>query len=314
MADYKKCIDPQTWDFIEKTNRFYPEDTFTKSIAEQRRVYDAMCRAFFCENPDRVEATTTVVKHVPVRFYRRAGTEPAATVIFAHGGGFTVGGLESHDDICAEICDVTGFDVVAVDYRLAPEFSLQDALDDCLVVLEWVRSLPNANKVVLVGDSAGGYLAALVSQVNRHSKDIAGQVLIYPGLGGQKQRGSIDEHAFAPLLTRAEVHYYRELMQSQVSAETTSISKFDGLPITVAISAQCDPLADEARDYVASVTKAGGKAIWLEDKGLVHGHLRARHTVRRARDSFDRVLRAIALMGQGSELSEDVLNAIDGSD
>lgn len=313
MADYKKCIDPQTWDFIEKTNRCYPTDTFSKSIAEQRRVYDAMCRAFFCEFPTRVEATTTVVKHVPVRSYHRVGSEPAATVIFAHGGGFTVGGLESHDDICAEICEVTRFDVVAIDYRLAPEFLLQDALDDCLVVLEWVRSFPDGNKIVLVGDSAGGYLTALVSQVNRHSKDIAGQVLIYPGLGGQEQGGSIDEHAFAPLLTRAEVLYYRNLTQSQVSLETTSISKFDGLPVTVAISAQCDPLSDEARDYVASVTKARGKAIWLEDKGLVHGHLRARHTVRRARYSFDRVLHTISLMGHGAELSENVLNAFDSS-
>lgn len=314
MPDYEKLIDAETWGFIAKTNRYYPKDTFSKSIDEQRQIYDAMCSAFFRGFPNGVKVATSVVKHVPVRTYQKTGATPVATVIFAHGGGFTVGGLESHDDICAEICDVTGYDVVAVDYRLAPEFSVLEAVNDCLAVLEWVRGTPSAKKLILVGDSAGGYLAALVSQANRYSEDIAGQVLIYPGLGGQKQGGSIDEYAFAPLLTRAEVLYYRELTRSQEPPEITSISKFDGLPVTVAISAQCDPLADQARDYVASITKAGGNAIWLEDKGLVHGHLRARHTVRRARFSFDRVLSTLGLMGQREELSEDVLNAIDVSD
>lgn len=113
----------------------------------------------------------------------------------------------------------------------------------------------------------------------------------------------MDEHAFAPMLTKAEIMSVGDAFSADQSAGGTeylvplSDDDFSGLPVTVAISAQCDPIADHAKRYALAINAVGGQAFWLEDKGLVHGHLRARHTVKRARDSFDRVLRAIALIG-----------------
>ena len=95
---------------------------------------------------------------MPCRIYPGA----APTVVYLHGGGFVVGGLHSHDDVCAEIRATTGLTVVAVDYRLSPEHLHPAALDDALAV---IRAL--LGPVVLAGDSAGGNLAAAASHVLR---------------------------------------------------------------------------------------------------------------------------------------------------
>jgi acetyl esterase len=314
VPDYQSLIDAETWAFITETYRWYPEDTASKPVEEQRKRYDAMSPAFHSGNPAGIIADTTKVNGVPVRMYGKSGASAEVTVIYTHGGGLVVGGLDSHDDVCAEICDATGFDVIAVDYRLLPEFTVNDAIEDCFQVLDWVREFRPDDRIVLVGDSAGGYLAAVMSNENRHAEDIAGQVLIYPGFGYDLDGGSLDEHAFAPMLTRDDLLIYRDMNKSNQSAQSRAAWEYDGLPASVSISAQCDPLSDEAQQYASLVNKAGGQAIWGEDEGLVHGHLRARHTVRRARASFDRILRATSAFGNGTVLTREVLFGSDCSD
>ena len=311
--DYKQILDSEVWAFIEKTNSFYPLDTYQKTIVEQREIYDRMCAAFVQGYPDGITASDTEATGVPVRVYTNAVRKPGVTVIYAHGGGFIVGGLHSHDDICAEICAATGYDVIAVGYRLAPEFTLADAQKDMQSAFNWARATMGG-AFVLVGDSAGGYLSASLAHANRGMGDIRGQVLIYPGLGGQKAGGSLDRHAFAPMLTKAEVMAIEQTPESgtdpALGGQRSPLKEedFSGLPPTVAIAAECDPLADDARLYAQKISAAGGTAFWFEDKGLVHAHLRARHMSKRARASFDRVLRAIALIGSGESLNRDALD------
>ncbi len=311
MADYARLIDAETWAFIRETESWYAPDSAAQSVAEQRRRYDAMCRAFFAGYPEGVSARDLDID-VPVRRYHARSGGGGATVLFAHGGAFLLGGLDSHDDICAEICAGTGFDVLAVDYRLHPEFGLRDAFEDMQAALDWLRR-DRGGKVVCVGDSAGGYLAAGIVHANRRAGDVVGQVLIYPGLNGNAQGGSLDEHAHAPLLSRAEIMDYRQLLGIGTLARARGHrvplreDDFAGLPVTVAMSAQCDPVADDARLYCERITAAAGHAIWFEDKGLVHGHLRARHRVGRARASFERVLRAITLIGAGGPVTREAI-------
>ncbi|TIV21405.1 MAG: alpha/beta hydrolase, partial [Mesorhizobium sp.] len=123
MTDYRTLIDAETWAFIEKTNSYYPPDTIDYTIEEQRAIYDRMCREFFAGYPQGVTAETTVVaaptNSISIRVYRNAVPNKAAMVLYIHGGGFILGGLDSHDDVCAELCARTGFDVVSLDYRLA---------------------------------------------------------------------------------------------------------------------------------------------------------------------------------------------------
>ena len=100
-------------------------------------------------------------------------------------------GCDSHDDVCAELCGRTGYELVSVDYRLAPEHLHPAAFDDALAAFEWIAaSLPQP--ILLAGDCAGGNLAAAVSHATRgHSRAPIGQVLIYPGLGGDIDEGLV---------------------------------------------------------------------------------------------------------------------------
>lgn len=294
--DYATLIDPATWAFIRATDAAYPPDTATLSIADQRGIYDRMCRAFHQGYPPGVTATDRPFAGVPCRHYPGA----AATVIYFHGGGFVVGGLHSHDDICAEIRATTGFHVVSVDYRLCPEHPHPAAFDDaCSATRAISGELPHP--LILVGDSAGGNLAAAVSHAlgRNQGLGITGQILIYPGLGGDKNAGSYLTHANAPMLTRDDVLFYARTRHAaaEPAPDPTfaplSDPDFNGLPPTLAIAAQCDPLADDATTYAARITAAGGKAHAVTEPGLVHGYLRARHTVPRAKASFARITAAI---------------------
>ena len=302
-ADYERLIDSETWGFIRETGASYPGDAVTHSVADQRRAYDAMCRAFHHDHPAGVVAQDTSGDGVPVRVYT-AG-QPSRSVVYFHGGGFVVGGLASHDDICAEICAQTGYRVVSVDYRLAPEHKHPAAFDDAWAATQWVAR-QFGDELVLCGDSAGGNLAAAVAHCARGRLDgVLGQVLIYPGLGGDMGTGSYLENARAPLLTLEEILFYRDirLEGAEPAGDATYAplwdSDFTNLPPTVIFSADCDPLRDDGGAYRDQLIAAGGRAAWINEQGLVHGYLRARHSVARARDSFERITVAVEALGQG---------------
>jgi len=209
--DYAQLIDEQTWTFINKTTEFYPDDAVNASIDQQRAYYNAMCKAFHTGRPKTVNVEEQIVSEIPLRTYTNANSHPTAMILYIHGGGYVVGGLESHDDVCAELCDQTGYTVVAVNYRLAPEHKHPAAFSDCLNAYKWATEeykLPT----ILVGDSAGGNLCAGLSNALKTSiiKPIA-QVLIYPALGGDHTRGSYVEHSNAPMLTTKDMAFYEQV-------------------------------------------------------------------------------------------------------
>ena len=209
------------------------------------------------------------------------------------------GGLDSHDDVCAEICDRTGFRVVAVDYRLAPEHQHPAMFDDAIDATRHVLA-SHPGPLLLCGDSAGGNLAAAVAHAMRGETDrIIGQVLIYPELGGDLTQGSYVTYADAPMLGTKDVDYYQDirLCGPKPVADTRFAplqdNDFSGLPPTAIFTAEFDPLSDDGRDYCEALQRAGVPAVWKNETGLVHGYLRARGTVKRATDSFERILEAL---------------------
>jgi acetyl esterase len=306
VPDYSKLIDAETWAFIERTNSFYPADTVDHGIGEQRAIYDRMCREFHAGYPENVTAeTTSIGGRVPVRIYRRAQPDNAAAVLYFHGGGFILGGLDSHDDVCAELCGRTGYEVVSVDYRLVPEHTHPAAFDDAMAAFDWASARYD-RAIVLAGDSAGGNLAAAVAHFSRgHARAPAGQVLIYPGLGGDETAGSYVEHAEAPMLTTRDVEYYAGMraagrdVAGDVSFSPLADTGFSMLPPTVIVTAQCDPLASDGEAYRDRIVAAGGRAVWFDEQGLVHGYLRARNSVSRAAASFSRICDAVRALGKG---------------
>jgi acetyl esterase len=303
--DYSRLIDAETWAFIRETERWYPPETAGFTIAEQRAVYDRMCKAFDRPHPPGVRSRDAPVGGVSCRVYE-AG-RAAVSVIYFHGGGFVVGGLHSHDAICAELCAATGFRVVSADYRLSPEHLHPAAFDDALAVTI-AAGLEFDTPLVLAGDSAGGTLAAAVSHALRGQESgIAGQVLIYPGLGGDVDAGSYLEHAQAPMLTREDVLIYQGIRYAggiapgapDATASPLQDTDFSGLPPTLVIVAECDPIADDGRLYAGRLLAAGGRAMAITEPGLVHGYLRARHSVARAGASFARIAAGVSALGRG---------------
>ena len=302
---YDDLLDDEVRAFIARTDAFYPPEAVDFTVAEQRRFYDALCREFDVGRPEGVAVRDDDAEGVPVRLYE-AGS-PGATVVYYHGGGFVVGGLDSHDSICAEICAGTGYRVVSADYRLAPEHVHPAHFDDAMTAARWALGR-YGGAVVLAGDSAGGNLAAAVAQALRATPQadrIAGQVLIYPGLGGDMTRGSYVDHARAPGLGTADVLFYRDIRAGGPAPEGDPTfaplhdSDFSGLPPTLIVSAACDPLADDGRAYRDAIRAAGGRAEWINEAGLIHGYLRARFMSSKARDSFDRIVAGIRSLGLG---------------
>ncbi|MEM8841822.1 MAG: alpha/beta hydrolase [Pseudomonadota bacterium] len=230
---------------------------------------------------------------------RRYGEDEAQQVMFLHGGGFVVGGLESHDDVAAEIAARTGTSVTAVDYRLAPEHAHPAAFDDALTVAEAM-----APPLILVGDSAGGTLAASVAWALRDSGRIAGQVLIYPALGGLAlDLASYRECARAPLLTTADIRAYQDLRgqgsKPDPRLHVLAAPDLKGVAPAFISAAGVDPLRDDGAAYAERLAAEGIAAHYVVEDQLPHMWLRARHRSARAKAAFDRVIDAVAKMAAG---------------
>jgi acetyl esterase len=299
-SDYAKLLDPEIHAFIERTAGFYPADLGPLDLAGQRRAYDAMARGFHAGRPEGITAKDGAVAGVPVRRYGPGGAGP--TIVYIHGGGFVLGGLDSHDDVCAEICAACKLPVVSVDYRLAPEHPHPAQYDDALAV---AAALAAQGPILLVGDSGGATLAAAVSSTLGRAGGVVGQALVYPGLARTRKGGSVKAHANAPMLTAADMEFYVDWRfggpapVSDPTAVPMDAASFAHLPPTYAVGAECDPLADDAPSYAAALTAAGVQATGVIEPGLVHGHLRARHMSQRARQSFSRLTDAITKLAAG---------------
>ncbi len=305
MPDYDQLLDDEVRAFLARTALFYPPDAVELGIEDQRAVYDRMCADFDAGRPNSVRVNDRSFGGVPCRVYDV--TDATSTITYYHGGGFVVGGLDSHDSICAELADQTGMRVVAVDYRLSPEHPHPDDFDDAMAAFEGMAAF-FGGQFVLAGDSAGGNLAAAVAHAQRRmacAGRIAGCLLIYPGLGGDWTLPSYVEHAAAPGLTTDDMRFYMQMRsggQDKIGDPTYAPlqdTDFSDLPPVVVITAQCDPLSSDGDIYVRKLKEAGGAAIWIEEQGLVHAYLRARHMSEKAGASFERMVVSLQSLKEG---------------
>ncbi|MDR7142807.1 alpha/beta hydrolase [Rhizobium sp. BE258] len=283
-------------EFLEICASVYSDDAISQSIEAQRAQYDALCARFSPPIPEGLTFADSIIRGVPTRRYRPAKVTTPTLLLYLHGGGFVVGSLESHHAICAEIIEFTGAELVAVDYRLAPEHLWPAQTDDGFTVLSALAE--SGQRIVLIGDSAGGNLAAglAVRAAQTGISSIAGQVLIYPALGGDLSKGSYIEMAEAPGLTTTDVAYYREVLQAPqddpVAAPLNSAS-VKGLPPAFITAAAFDPVRDDARNYAARLAEAGVEVWFREEPQMVHAWLRARHMSDGALAGFRAVCEAV---------------------
>ncbi len=234
---------------------------------------------------------------VPARVYRAMLSDaPAPLLIFYHGGGWVIGDLDIYDSLCAEITRTLGMTVLSVDYRLAPEHRFPAATEDCLAVTQWAAASPaeighRVTGIVPAGDSAGGNLAAVVSQ-QLHGKlacPIVAQWLIYPGVDMGATGGSMAEFSDGYLLTEAGMMWFMNHYAPEPGhpyASPLHHEAFDGQPPALVFTCGLDPLRDQGRAYAAKLVRHGVRTMFREAAGQIHGCLTLRGAIPSAHDDL----------------------------
>jgi acetyl esterase len=224
---------------------------------------------------------------IPVRIYRPEGIGSAAPlVMFFHGGGWVLCDLDSHDAICRAIANASGCVVVAVDYRLAPEHRFPIGVEDCYAATAWTASHSSTfgldgQRMAVMGDSAGGNLAAAVAQMarDRDGPPMALQVLLYPVIDHSDQTDSHRTIGDGYFLKSREVMYYWDqyLTHSEEGdnpyASPLRASSHQHLPPALIIVPEFDPLRDEGEAYGRALIEAGVPTTIHRVPGMFHGFL-----------------------------------------
>jgi acetyl esterase len=213
------------------------------------------------------------------------GSEPRPLLVFFHGGGFVLGDLETHDSACRMLCRHAELHVLAIDYRLAPEHPFPAALEDGSAAFTWAlehaRELgADPARIAVGGDSAGGNLAAVLSQrtVLEGTPAPALQLLLCPLVDRTVDRESMGHFAEGFLLTRADISWFHNHYAGTVGADNSDprispllCRELSGLPPALVITAGFDPLRDEGEAYAAALQSAGTPATLRRFDSLVHG-------------------------------------------
>ncbi|RZL97720.1 MAG: alpha/beta hydrolase [Variovorax sp.] len=266
--------------------------THTLTPAEARSVYRDRRRFTQPDAPevDEVRERQADGPHgaIALRFYRPLGSGAAVlpVLVYFHGGGWTIGDLDTHDTLCRELANGSGCAVVAVDYRMGPEHRFPAAIDDALAATRWVRREAatlgvDADRLAVGGDSAGGNLAAVVALAARDAGDppIAFQLLIYPATDMRRGHPSHVRNGRGYLLTRESIAYYHDHYIDDPRhdldwrASPLLASDFAGLPPALVITAGHDPLVDEGADYARRLSEAGNRVSYVCFERQIHGFI-----------------------------------------
>lgn len=237
---------------------------------------------------------------IPLRWYRPTET-PRGTIVFLHGGGWTLGTLDSADDICRHLANQVDAVVLSVDYRLAPEHPFPAALEDAWEALTWAgryasRLGGDDDRLAIAGTSAGAYLAAATAIRARHgSPDLRGQFLFYPITDHDFQSDSYEEHAAGPLLSREDMRWFwSNYLRSPIDAHHPFASVLrapdvSGVAPALVVTAGVDVLRDEGIAYAAKLDDDGVEVDHLHHPELPHGFVSLTDRVERAAEAMDRL-------------------------
>ena len=226
---------------------------------------------------------------VPLRLYRPLGSDAAAllpVLVYFHGGGWTMGDLDTHDVLCRELANGSGCAVVSIDYRLGPEHRVPAAGVDCFGATRWVSDHAaslglDAQRLVVGGDSAGGNLAAVVAIAARDAArlPVRFQLLIYPATDMRRGAPSHETNGQGYLLTRDTLAYFHDHYIDDVAHDLdwraspllhTDLRK---LPPALVITAGYDPLRDEGLAYSQRLSEAGNRATHICFERQIHGFI-----------------------------------------
>lgn len=288
-----RVLDPdaaQLWRLASEAG-YPPFEALTPQQA--RKAYIASCPALQVPAGEVAQVRDQIIDGpggpLGLRLYRDAPAvagHPLSCVLYLHGGGWTIGNLETHDGVCRRIARRAGAMVVAVDYRLAPEHPFPAALEDAACALRWLVEHADeigiaAQSIGVAGDSAGGNLAAALALMARDGTvpALACQALIYPVLDLTSESDSYRRVGADGLLTAQTMHWFIAQYTPEAAqrldwrASPLRASSLSGLAPAVVLTVAHDPLCDEGRDYARRLDEEGVRvaAVHLNDQfhGLV---------------------------------------------
>lgn len=238
---------------------------------------------------------------IALRLVRPAGSTPGERLpglVYLHGGGWTIGDLDTHDVLCRELANLAGVAVVSVDYRLGPEAPFPAAVDDAITAFEWVRREAgalgiDAQRLAVGGDSAGANLAAVVCLAQRDAGAAlpAFQLLIYPATDQRHESASHAALGEGYLLTRDSMQYYRAHYLPDPATWTDWRASpllhpdLSRLPPAFVLTAGYDPLRDEGLAYAQRLSAAGTRSTQLCFERQIHGFITMGRVIGEANDA-----------------------------
>lgn len=286
-------LHPQAKAFIDLLEQRGVPPTHTLTPADARKFYRER-RAITQPEPGEVAEVRELQADgphgpIPMRLYRPRGSAAASVLpvlVYYHGGGWTIGDLDTHDTLCRELCNLSGCAVVAVDYRMGPEYRFPAAVDDVLAATRWVRREAAAlgidpARLAVGGDSAGGNLAAVVAIAARDAGDlpVAFQLLIYPATDMRCVHPSHTSNGQGYLLTSDTIRYFHDQYITDAAHDldwrASPLLREDlaGLPPALVLTAGYDPLRDEGLDYARALSAAGNRTSYVCFERQIHGFI-----------------------------------------
>jgi len=264
---FAAVLDPQLQPIVDAINAA-PAGLADPPLDEARAAYEALS-TLAGPGPalDHVDDRVVVGRagDIPVRLYRNDGA--SGVLVWFHGGGHTIGSIDSHDQPCRQLALESGAAVLSVGYRLAPEHPFPAAVEDAWDTVEWVDAhradVGGASDagIVVGGDSAGGNLSAVIALMARDAGiDLAGQLLVYPGIGSDDGSSSLNENAEGYVLSLERIRWFA----AQYGADPTDwranpslASTHGGVAPAWVMTAQFDPLRDQGAAYARQLDTAG---------------------------------------------------------
>ena len=245
---------------------------------------------------------------IPIRIYTpvAAGSGGLPALVYFHGGGWVIGDLETHDALCRTLANESGCKVIAVDYRLAPEHAFPAAAEDALAAVAWVEANAtsigvDATRIAVAGDSAGGNLAAVVSQLARDARGprISFQMLIYPVTDTNVDTRSYRDFGSGYFLERDSMiwffnHYLGEGNREDPRVAPLKAASLAGLPPAYVVTAGFDVLRDEGRAYAEALREAGVAVEYLNYEGMIHGFFNLQAALDVSREAVKAASKALA--------------------
>ncbi|WP_431024944.1 alpha/beta hydrolase [Halomonas sp. H5] len=294
-------LDPQIAGLLEALQATPVPKPWQVSIDEYR-AWNKLPPGAEIEAVARVEEGEIGAGRVAARLYHPGGDAALPLLVYFHGGGFVLGDLETHDNLCRAFCNALPAIVISVDYRLAPEHPFPAAVEDAYAAVCWAAREAEAlgadpTRLLVGGDSAGGNLAAVASWLAAQAGGpaIAHQLLLYPVCDADLTRDSYRRLGQGYFLeTEVMAWFWEQYLPNRAAADDPRACplrapRLDGLPPTTLVTAGLDPLRDEGRAYARRLQEAGVAVEHREYASAIHGFMSFIDGVDLAREAVEEV-------------------------